>query len=141
MGVVVEQVCPGLDEAVQTMKVGEVAEIIVQPQHGFGSEQHQASHGTVPPNSTLVYTVELVELHKVGVMDWKPYVCRKCEFEPQQAFPLPPSRPHIPTCAIAWCFSVAECHVVYKQQCGAFLPPQESHTECGLNPPCAASAV
>ncbi len=60
-----EQVGVGLEEAVQTMKLSEVAEVIVQPQYGFGSEQHQAAHGTVPPNSILFYTAELVELHKV----------------------------------------------------------------------------
>lgn len=60
-----EQVCLGLEEAVQTMKLGEVAQVIVQPQYGFGSEQHQAAQATVPANSTLFYTVELMELHKV----------------------------------------------------------------------------
>ncbi len=47
------------------MKLSEVAEVIVQPQYGFGSDPHQAPQATVPPNSTLCYTVELVELHKV----------------------------------------------------------------------------
>ena len=60
-----EQVCVGLEEAIQTMKLSEVAEVIVQPQYGFGSDPHQAPQATVPPNSTLCYTVELVELHKV----------------------------------------------------------------------------
>ncbi|KAL0047086.1 hypothetical protein WJX82_006178 [Trebouxia sp. C0006] len=59
-----EQVCVGLEEAIQTMKLSEVAEVIVQPQYGFGSDPHQAPQATVPPNSTLCYTVELVELHK-----------------------------------------------------------------------------
>ena len=62
---VTEQVCVGLEEAIQTMKLSEVAEVIVQPQYGFGSEPHQAPQATVPPISTLCYTVELVELHKV----------------------------------------------------------------------------
>ncbi len=61
-----EQVCVGLEEAIQTMKLSEVAEVIVQPQYGFGSDPHQAPQATVPPNSTLCYTVELVELHKVS---------------------------------------------------------------------------
>ena len=47
------------------MKLGEVAQVIVQPQYGFGSEQHQAAQATVPSNSTLSYTVELMELQKV----------------------------------------------------------------------------
>ena len=60
-----EQVCAGLDEAVQTMKLKETAEVIVQPQYGFGDEQHEAPQATVPAGSTLTYTVQLVELHKV----------------------------------------------------------------------------
>ena len=60
-----EQVCVGLEEAVQTMKLSEVAEVIVQPQYGFGSQEHQAPQATIPADSTLFYTVELVELSKV----------------------------------------------------------------------------
>ncbi len=63
---ITEQVCVGLEEAIQTMKLSEVAEVIVQPQYGFGSDPHQAPQATVPPSSTLCYTVELVELHKVS---------------------------------------------------------------------------
>ncbi len=63
-----EQVCVGLEEAIQTMKLSEVAEVIVQPQYGFGSDPHQASQASVPPNSTLCYTVELVELYKVNFL-------------------------------------------------------------------------
>lgn len=47
------------------MKLSGVAEVIVQPQYGFGSDPHQTPQATVPPNSNLCYTVELVELHKV----------------------------------------------------------------------------
>ena len=60
-----EQVCAGLEEAVQTMKLNEVAEVIVQPQYGFGVEEHQVPEATIPANSTLFYTVELAELNKV----------------------------------------------------------------------------
>lgn len=60
-----EQVCAGLEEAVQTMKLSEVAEVIIQPQYGFGSQEHQLAQATIPANSTLFYTVELVELNKV----------------------------------------------------------------------------
>ena len=63
-----EQVCVGLEEAIQTMKLSEVAEVIVQPQYGFGSDPHQASQASVPPNSTLCYTVELMELYKVNFL-------------------------------------------------------------------------
>ena len=47
------------------MKLSEVAQVIIQPQYGFGDEEHQAPHATVPPGSTLLYDIELVELHKV----------------------------------------------------------------------------
>lgn len=64
---VAEQVCQGLDEAVQTMKVHEVADITVQPQYGYtDQEQQEGLLAAIPANSTLQYTVELVELHKVG---------------------------------------------------------------------------
>lgn len=59
-----EQVCQGLDEAVQTMKVHEVAEITVQPQYGYKGQNHEGQKAPVPANSTLQYMVELVELHK-----------------------------------------------------------------------------
>ena len=74
-----EQVCIGLDEAVQTMKLAEVAEVIIQPQYGFGSEQHQAPQGTVPPSSVLHYTAELVELQKVKCfVTWGKLVAWAC---------------------------------------------------------------
>ena len=55
----------GLEEAVQTMKLSEVAEVIVQPQYGFGSQEHQSPQAMIPADSTLFYTVELVQLSKV----------------------------------------------------------------------------
>lgn len=60
-----ESVCAGLEEAVQTMKLHEVAEVVVQPQYGYGSEEHQTPETTIPANSTLFYTVELTDLGKV----------------------------------------------------------------------------
>lgn len=47
------------------MKLGELAEVIIQPQYGFGSEEHQLPQATIPANSTLFYTLQLVELNKV----------------------------------------------------------------------------
>lgn len=57
--------CQGLDEAVQSMKLQEVAEVTVQPEYGYSTEQHEGQQAAVPPNSTLHYTVELLELQKV----------------------------------------------------------------------------
>lgn len=47
------------------MRLSEVAEVIVQPQYGYGSQEHQLPQATIPANSTLFYNVELVELTKV----------------------------------------------------------------------------
>ena len=47
------------------MKLSEVAEVVIQPQYGFGSKEHQVPEATIPANSTLFYTVELAELNKV----------------------------------------------------------------------------
>ena len=47
------------------MKLSEVAQVIIQPQYGFGDKEHQAAAAPVPANSVLTYEVELVELHKV----------------------------------------------------------------------------
>ena len=61
----VEQVCQGLDEAVQSMKVHESAEITVLPQYGYGDQEQEGQKAAIPPNSTLQYTAELVALQKV----------------------------------------------------------------------------
>ena len=47
------------------MKVHEVADIIVQPQYGYGDREQEGQKAVIPPNSTLHYTAELVELQKV----------------------------------------------------------------------------
>ena len=47
------------------MKLSEAAEVIIQPQYGFGGEQQQTPQASVPANSVLYYTVELMELNKV----------------------------------------------------------------------------
>ncbi|KAK9082705.1 hypothetical protein Scep_029176 [Stephania cephalantha] len=59
-----EQVIDGLDRAVMTMKKGEVALVIVAPEHGFGSSESQQELAVVPPNSTLYYEIELVSFDK-----------------------------------------------------------------------------
>ena len=56
---------PGLDLAVQKMKQGEQAVITIASQYAFGEQGAQRSKAHVPPNATVVYTVELVKLDKV----------------------------------------------------------------------------
>ncbi|KAG0502738.1 hypothetical protein HPP92_002810 [Vanilla planifolia] len=59
-----EQVIQGLDAAVLTMKKGEVALVTIPPEHAFGSIESKQDLAVVPPNSTVVYEVELVSFVK-----------------------------------------------------------------------------
>ena len=55
----------GLDVGILKMNEDEVMEITVAPEYGFGDKEEKRPLGTVPPNSTLLYTVELLEVVKV----------------------------------------------------------------------------
>ncbi|OAY80936.1 Peptidyl-prolyl cis-trans isomerase FKBP62 [Ananas comosus] len=59
-----EQVVEGLDQAVVTMKKGEIALVTIPPEHAFGSAESQQELAVVPPNSTVYYEVELVSFEK-----------------------------------------------------------------------------
>ncbi|GLJ43337.1 hypothetical protein SUGI_0900200 [Cryptomeria japonica] len=59
-----EQVISGLDKAVAKMKKGEVALITIYPEYGFGNVDIQRDLAVVPPNSTLIYEVEMVSFRK-----------------------------------------------------------------------------
>jgi FKBP-type peptidyl-prolyl cis-trans isomerase len=52
------QVIAGMDEGVTGMSVGGIRQLIVPPSLGYGNVQH----GRVPPNSVLVFTVELTRI-------------------------------------------------------------------------------
>lgn len=56
----------GLDRAVTTMKKGERAILTVTPEYGFGSTEVRRDLATVPPFSTLVYEVEMLDFVKVS---------------------------------------------------------------------------
>ncbi|BDA45510.1 Peptidyl-prolyl cis-trans isomerase FKBP62 [Coccomyxa sp. Obi] len=58
------EVVEGLDLGVLKMNEDEVMEIRVAPEYGFGDKEEKRPLGTVPPNSTLLYTVELLEVIK-----------------------------------------------------------------------------
>lgn len=62
-----EQVIEGLDKAVKTMKKGEVAEILIQPEYAFGLSDSQQKVAVVPANSTVCYEVEMVSFVKVSI--------------------------------------------------------------------------
>ncbi|XP_039125187.1 70 kDa peptidyl-prolyl isomerase-like isoform X1 [Dioscorea cayenensis subsp. rotundata] len=59
-----EQVIDGLDQAVLTMKKGEVALLTIPPEHAFGATESKQDLAIVPPNSTVSYEVELVSFEK-----------------------------------------------------------------------------
>jgi FKBP-type peptidyl-prolyl cis-trans isomerase len=62
-----EEVIDGLDRVVLNMK-GEVAVITIPPEYAFGSTQSKQYIAIVPPNSTVVYEVELVSFVKVQLI-------------------------------------------------------------------------
>lgn len=59
-----EQVIAGLDKAVETMKTGEIALITIGPEYGFGNIETQRDLAVIPPNSTLIYEVEMISFTK-----------------------------------------------------------------------------
>jgi peptidylprolyl isomerase len=52
------QMIPGFDKGVVGMKVGEEKTITIPPEEGYGDQQQ----GPIPPNSTLIFDVKLVEI-------------------------------------------------------------------------------
>lgn len=59
-----EQVVAGLDQAVTTMKKGEHAIVTVKPDYGFGNTEVKRDLAMVPPCSTIIFEVEMMEFTK-----------------------------------------------------------------------------
>jgi FKBP-type peptidyl-prolyl cis-trans isomerase len=52
------QVIAGWDEGLAGMKIGEKRTLTIPPEKGYG----QSGAGSIPPNSTLIFDVELVDI-------------------------------------------------------------------------------
>ncbi|KAK9069489.1 hypothetical protein SSX86_011393 [Deinandra increscens subsp. villosa] len=59
-----EQVIGGLDLAVATMKKGEQAILTISHEYGYGSQEVNSDLAVIPPFSTLVFEVEVIDFEK-----------------------------------------------------------------------------
>ena len=58
---------PGFDEAVMDMQAGEKRIVIVPPNLAYGKQGTEAVGGVIPPDATLIYSIELRGLAPLAV--------------------------------------------------------------------------
>ncbi|CAN6457448.1 unnamed protein product [Victoria cruziana] len=58
------QVIPGLDRTFATMKKGELSTVTIKPHYGFGDAEVKRDLAIIPPNSTLIYEIEMISFTK-----------------------------------------------------------------------------
>jgi FKBP-type peptidyl-prolyl cis-trans isomerase len=63
-----DQVVEGLDLAILKHNEEEAFEVSLDPEYGFGDREEKRALATVPPNSQLHYTVEILEIQKVCLL-------------------------------------------------------------------------
>ena len=57
------KVIPGWEEGIQLLNVGAKAKLIIPPKLGWGS---RGAGKTIPPNATVIFEVELIEIIPEG---------------------------------------------------------------------------
>ncbi len=62
IGMPLTEVLPGWSEGLQLINAGSMIELIVPPDLGYGAR----GKGPIPPNTTLYFTIELLEIQKTG---------------------------------------------------------------------------
>jgi FKBP-type peptidyl-prolyl cis-trans isomerase len=55
-------VIDGWNEGVQGMQVGGERQLVIPPELGYGA----SGQGPIPPNSTLIFEIEVLEIQKQG---------------------------------------------------------------------------
>ena len=63
----VGQVIKGWDVGIMSMQLGEKAELTIDGEHAYGAV---GSPPTIPPNATLIFTVELIQINDRRPTRW-----------------------------------------------------------------------